>query len=203
MKKLLLPCLLMFAACPDQVKPGADTPKLKEGLPESDAGLKAVTIPAGQADASNALAVVAAEAVEKGGVVSDDGGQVITKNNVPLPQPDAEAEVEFFGEVVPGKVKAARLVFVVAKGDCKADSAELEVIEQQDVSAGKLFTEMFFPQGTVANLCLLGLDKKNQLIGFATFAKNPVTFQGEGEIEVKDLKLALQPVKTRAAPKGL
>lgn len=132
-----------------------------------------------------------------------DAGVVITRNVVPEPQPEAPAEVEFFGEVQPGKLKPARIVFVVAKGPCEATSEELEVLEQMDVSPGNLFTEMFFPQGTVAHLCALAFDAKGQLVGHAAHGKNPVTFQGEGEVEVKDVVLKLLSVKARAAPKGL
>lgn len=132
-----------------------------------------------------------------------DAGMVITQNVVPEPQPVQDAEVEFFGEVETGKLKPARIVFLVTKGPCEATSEELEVLEQMDVSPGKLFTEMFFPQGTVANLCALALDAKGQQVGFAAHAKNPVTFEGEGEVEVKDVVLKLTSVKARAAPKGL
>lgn len=132
-----------------------------------------------------------------------DAGPVITKNVVPEPQPPAPAEVEFSGTVDTGKLEPARIVFLVTKGRCAADAAELEVLEQQDVNAGRLFTEMFFPQRTVANLCAVALDGKGQLVGFAAYAKNPVTFEGEGEVEVKDVELKLQSVKARAAPKGM
>jgi hypothetical protein len=128
---------------------------------------------------------------------------VVTENVVPAPQPEPDAEVEFFGDVDPGKLKPARIVFLVTKGPCEATSEELEVIEQTDVSPGKLFTEMFFPQGTVAHLCAVALDAKGKQVGFAAYAKNPVTFQGQGEVEVKDVVLKLTSVKARAAPKGM
>src|SRR5436309_2988183 len=85
-------------------------------------------------------------------------------NVVPAPQPPAPAEVEFTGSVDPGSVKAARIVLVVARNSCTPDSTELDVIEQSDVSPGKLFTEMFFPQGTVAHLCAVALDEKGQQV---------------------------------------
>ena len=132
-----------------------------------------------------------------------DAGPVITKNVVPEPQPPAPVEVEFTGDIDVGKLKPARIVFVVSKSPCEATSEELEVLEQQDVNAGKLFTEMFFPQGTVANLCAIALDAKGQQVGFAAHAKNPVTLQGEGEVEIKDVVLKLASVKARAAPKGM
>ncbi len=132
-----------------------------------------------------------------------DAAVVITQNVVPEPQPPPAAEVEFFGTVETGKLKPSRIVFVVARGPCEATSEELDVIEQTDVSPGKLFTEMFFPQGTVGHLCAIALDAKGQQVGFAAFAKNPVTFQGEGEVEVKDVVLKLSSVKARAAPKGM
>jgi hypothetical protein len=128
---------------------------------------------------------------------------VARANVVPEPQPEAPAEVEFMGNVSKGKVAAARLVFVVARGPCTADSTELDVIEQTDVSEGKLFSEMFFPQGTVAHLCLVALDAKGQQVGHAGYPKNPVTLQGQGEVMVTDLELSLAPVKARPAPKGL
>lgn len=162
------------------------------GCPEE----KKTTAPVAAAPAPDA-AVAAAPAPEA------DAGMVITKNVVPEPQPVPDAEVEFFGEVDTAKLKPARIVFLVTKGPCEATSEELEVLEQMDVSPGKLFTEMFFPQGTVGNLCALALDAKGQQVGFAAHAKNPVTFQGEGEVEVKDVVLKLTSVKARAAPKGL
>lgn len=132
-----------------------------------------------------------------------DAAVVITQNVVPEPQPPAAAEVEFFGTVEAGKLKPARIVFLVTKGPCEASSEELEVIEQTDVNAGPLFTEMFFPQGTVGHLCAVALDAKGRQVGFAAFAKNPVTFQGEGEVEVRDVVLKLTAVKARPAPKGM
>jgi hypothetical protein len=173
MRRALLVSLLL-CGCPDEKKT-ADAP-----VAAPDAAVAAVA-PAPVADA----------------------GVVITQNVVPEPQPVPDAEVEFFGEVETGKLKPARIVFVVTKGPCEATSEELEVLEQIDVNPGKLFTEMFFPQGTVANLCALALDAKGQQVGFAAHAKNPVTFQGEGEVEVKDVVLKLTSVKARAAPKGL
>jgi hypothetical protein len=120
---------------------------------------------------------------------------------VAAPVPDAA--VEFFGTIDPGKLKPARIVFLVTRGPCEEKSEELDVIEQQDVNPGKLFTEMFFPQGTVGHLCAVALDAKGKLIGFAAFAKNPVTFEGQGEVEVRDVDLKLTGVKARAAPKGM
>jgi len=128
---------------------------------------------------------------------------VITQNVVPEPQPTPDAEVEFFGTVEVGKLKPARIVFLVTRGPCEATSEELDVMEQQDVNPGQLFTEMFFPQGTVGHLCAVALDAKGQQVGFAAFAKNPVTFEGQGEVEVKDVVLKLSSVKARAAPKGM
>lgn len=132
-----------------------------------------------------------------------DAGAVITRNVVPLPQPEAPAEVEFSGSIETGKLKPARIIFVVTKGPCEATSQLLEVLEQRDVPAGKLFTEMFFPQGTVGHVCAVALDAKGRQVGFAAYAKNPATFEGKGEVEFKDVVLKLQGVKARAAPKGL
>ncbi len=171
-----LVAVLLLSACPE-----------KEKKPEVHG---AAPVPAAVVDAGTAPAV-------------EDAGVVITKNVVPEPQPEAPAEVEFSGEIDVGKLKPARVVFLVTKGPCEATSEELEVLEQQDMSPGKMFTEMFFPQGTVANLCAIALDAKGQLVGFAAHAKNPVTFQGEGEVEIKDVLLKVQSVKARAAPKGL
>lgn len=119
------------------------------------------------------------------------------------PPPLAQLEVGFSGKIDPGKLKAERLVFVVAKSTFDAKAEALEVLEQQDVSAGDLFTEMQFDPGTVANLYALAFDKKGQMVGFAAHAKNPVTFEGEGKVELKDLDLKLTSVKARPAPKGM
>ena len=49
----------------------------------------------------------------------------------------------------------------------------------------------------------MALDDKGQEIGNATYAKNPVKFEGQGEVIFGDVALKLTPVKARPAPKGL
>ena len=136
-------------------------------------------------------------------VVVPDAAVEVKANVVPAPQPPAPAEVEFTGNVNVGKLKPKRIIFVVARGPCLPASTELDVIEQTDVSPGKMFTEMFFPQGTVAHLCAVALDAKGRQIAHAAYAKNPVKLEGQGEVMVNDVELTLVAVKPRPAPKGL
>ncbi|MBL8952694.1 MAG: hypothetical protein JNK82_18080 [Myxococcaceae bacterium] len=120
----------------------------------------------------------------------------------PAPAP-ADPEVKFTGTIDAGKLKPARIVFLVTRDACTEKSDALDVMEQMDVSAGELFTEMTFPEGTVGHLCAVALDAKGQQVGFAAHEKNPVTFQGGGQVEVKDVSLKLKSVKARPAPKGM
>ncbi|MBK7862186.1 MAG: hypothetical protein IPJ65_26970 [Archangiaceae bacterium] len=137
-------------------------------------------------------APVVREAVDAGAAAAAPAAQ-------PEPEAPAPVEVKLTGSVEVKKLKAARLVLVVSKGRCAADSAELEVLEQTDVSAGPLLSEMSFPPDTVAHLCVLALDARGKLIGFAAHPGNPVTLSGQVELKA----LTLKPVKARPAPKGL
>jgi hypothetical protein len=150
-----------------------------------------------------------APVAEKAAAVADaaaavvDAGPAAAPAAPAEPEPPPPVEVKFRGTVDLGKLKPARIVFVVAKGPCAEGASELEVLEQSDVSPGTLFTETSFPPGTVANLCAVALDAKGRMNGFAAYAKNPVTFEGQAFVEVKDVVLKLKAVKPRPAPKGL
>lgn len=113
------------------------------------------------------------------------------------------AETEFFGEVRSGGVKAARLVFAVTRSPCTAEAADPGVIQRAEVQPGKLFHEFFFPQGTKGYACVYALDEGGRVVGHAAHARGPLTFQGLGEVEIRDVNLDLVAVSPRAAPPGL
>jgi hypothetical protein len=132
--------------------------------------------------------------------VLPDGGLVTKNPVVPLPQKTSNAEVEFEGDLDPGGLTPARVVVVFSKTACSGD---LDVIQKEDVKPGHFAGELFFPQGTLAHICALGLDAKGEVIGIGTHEKNPVSLQGDGEVVVSNIKLKLAGVQARQAPKGL
>lgn len=112
------------------------------------------------------------------------------------------AEVEFFGAVHLGKVTAARTVFVAMKEPCVPVLAQAHIYGQTQVDSDKLFAEYFAPQGSVAHLCAFGFNDQGEVVAAATYAKNPVTFQGEGEVIFGNVDLTLEPLAAPApAPK--
>lgn len=120
-----------------------------------------------------------------------------------VPGPKAPpAECEFSGEVRPGEVKAARILFAITKQPCTT-APDPGVIIRVDVQPGKLFHEFFFPQGSTGYACAFALDEQGQLVGQAGHARGQLTFQGFGEVEFKDVLLELTPVPARVAPPGL
>ena len=114
------------------------------------------------------------------------------------------AEVEFFGTFKPGTVKAARAVFVAMQEPCSPLPAEAHLYGQKDIDVDKLFAEFFPPQGSKGYLCVYGLDAAGKVVGWAAFAKNPVTFQGEGEVVIDHIDVTLEPLaEATALPKGI
>ena len=114
------------------------------------------------------------------------------------------AEVEFFGSVTPGKTKPAKTVFVAQDKPCRPVPAQITAYGKTELTAEKLFAEYWPAQGTVGHLCAFGLDEAGKVIAVGVYGKNPVTFEGEGEVIFDHVDLELlaldEPV---AAPKGL
>lgn len=114
------------------------------------------------------------------------------------------AEVEFFGWVKPGKVTPARTIFVAQAEPCRPVPHEVHPYGKTELTAEKLFAEYWPEQGTVGHLCAFGLDEKGQVIAAASYAKNPVTFEGEGEVIFDHVELELKALDVpMPAPKGL
>ncbi len=117
---------------------------------------------------------------------------------------DDSAEVEFFGTVLPGKVKAAKTIFVVMPEACAPVPTEIHPYGQEALASEKLFAEYFPPQGVTGHICAYGLDADGKVIAVATYAKNPVSFKGEGEVIFGNVDLTLEALdEPKPAPKGL
>jgi hypothetical protein len=68
----------------------------------------------------------------------------------------------------------------------------------------KLFAEYFPPQGSSGHLCAYGFDAEGRVIAVAAYAKNPVSFKGEGEVIFEHVDLTLEALsEPTPAPKGL
>jgi hypothetical protein len=117
---------------------------------------------------------------------------------------DDTAEVEFFGTVLPGKVTAAKTIFVVMPEACVPVPAEVHPYGQDVLTSQKLFAEYFPPQGASGHICAYGLDADGKVIAVATYAKNPVSFKGDGEVIFGNVDLTLEGLsESKPAPKGL
>lgn len=114
------------------------------------------------------------------------------------------AEVEFFGNFSPGKTKVAKSFFVVMEEPCSPVPVEAHLFGKVELTAEKLFAEFYPPQGSRGHLCAYGLDAAGKVVAYAAFGKNPVTFQGEGEVIVDHIDLTLEPLAEAAPlPKGM
>jgi hypothetical protein len=113
----------------------------------------------------------------------------------PTPPLTGDAEVEMFGKWQPGTVKARRVVFVAQAEPCLPPPANPKRWGETALEKpGSLFAEYFIPQSSVGHLCLYAFDKKGKVIGTAGYARNPVTFRGEGEVVIQDIELRLEPI---------
>ncbi len=110
----------------------------------------------------------------------------------PAPAPVKKAEVEFGGSWARNGVTAAKVVFVAQVEPCVPVPAKpTRFGEEVMKSEGTLFAEFFIPQGAVGHACLYGFDEAGVVVAAASYEKNPVTFQGEGEVVVGPVKLSL------------
>lgn len=114
------------------------------------------------------------------------------------------AEVEFFGTFSRGTTTVARSIFVAMQEPCSPVPAEAHLYGQVELTEDKIFAEFFPAQGSKGHLCAFGIDADGKVVAFAAFGKNPVTFQGEGEVIVDHIDLKLEPLAGPAAlPKGM
>ena len=125
-----------------------------------------------------------------------------------VPKPPAAkaktAEVEFFGTFSKGTTQVAKAVFVTMQEPCSPVPAEAHLFGQMELDSEKIFAEFFPPQGSKGHVCAFGLSSDGQVVAFAAYAKNPVTFQGEGEVIVDHVDLKLEPLAVPAPlPKGM
>jgi hypothetical protein len=113
----------------------------------------------------------------------------------PAPPQVKKAEVEFTGDWSRNGVTAAKVIFIAQAEPCLPVPAKpTRFGEEQMKSEGHLFAEFFIPQGTAGHACLYGLDEAGKVVAAASYEKNPLTFQGEGEVVVGPVKLALVSV---------
>jgi hypothetical protein len=103
-----------------------------------------------------------------------------------------DAEVEFFGNFSTGGLADVKESFFVAQAEpCLPLVKEPKIYGSVRQNVDKLFAEFFIPQGSKGHLCAYGADAKGNVIATATYEKNPVTFQGEGEVIFSDVNLKL------------
>lgn len=125
------------------------------------------------------------------------------KREAPRAAP-ATTEVEFFGTVTTDAVKVSKTVFVAMQEPCSPVPAEAHLYGQLQVTEVQLFAEFFPPQGSKGHLCAFGFDEAGRVVAFAAYGKNPVSFQGVGEVIFDHVDLKLEPlVQPAARPKGM
>jgi len=124
----------------------------------------------------------------------------------PAPPSTPMAEVEITGTIA-GAVPAARYVVVVTKDGCSVKTLLPLVNEFALMHMERATTfgmEIFIPQGTVGHFCAVAIDKAEKIVAIGAYAKNPVKMEGQGEVMVENLKLALKRLpKPVPAPKEL
>src|SRR5262249_20936107 len=124
-----------------------------------------------------------------------------SKPGAPVRSP--QAEVEISGEVALGAVKATTVRVYASREACSAWSKGGPLLGKTRVlpaSTPLFMLEVFVPQGTLGHVCGLALDEANQVVGTATYEKNPVAMKGEGEVMVSGVELRFTPL---AAPQPL
>lgn len=112
---------------------------------------------------------------------------------------ETPAEVEITGSVE-SRVQAKKFVVFAAKEPCDAirgtTGAWGKVGIDPNVSMS-FFLEIFVPQGTVGHICGAAFDEHDKLVGIGAYAKNPVTFEGTGEVSIAQVVIPLKAVKPR------
>jgi len=109
------------------------------------------------------------------------------------------AEIEITGSVE-SQVKAKKFVVFAAKEPCDAirgtTGAWGKVGIDPNVSMS-FFLEIFVTQGTVGHICGAAFDEHDKLVGIGAYAKNPVTFEGTGEVSIARVVIPLKAVGAR------
>jgi hypothetical protein len=124
----------------------------------------------------------------------------LTDSTKPYVYPNAEkaiekAEVELFGKWNENEVKVASARFQVQAEPCLPLIEKPTVFGSKKLAAPGIFAdEYFIPQGSSGHICLFGIGEDGKVNSAATFEKNPVVFQGSGEVVFKDLEMNLNPI---------
>jgi hypothetical protein len=113
-----------------------------------------------------------------------------------LGQPPARAEVEFSGDWKSNGLAAARTEFVAQAEPCLPVPEKPTTLGTQKLEKeGPVFAEFFILQGTKGHACLYSWDEHGKVVAAASYAKNPLTFEGSGEIEIGPMVLSLSKVE--------
>lgn len=112
------------------------------------------------------------------------------------PARDDRAEVEITGTLKVAS-KPAKLLAFVSKSACNPKQIDqaLGSVNIDPNVATNFFIEIFVPQGSTGNVCGAALDKDGNVVAFGAYAKNPLTFRGQGEVTFSDVVFALKPLK--------
>jgi hypothetical protein len=112
--------------------------------------------------------------------------------------------VEFFGSIIAGEVKPTKTIFAAIQEPCTPVPAEVHSYGQLLITGEKLFAEFFPPQGSAGHICAFAFDAEGRVIAVGTYAKNPVKFEGAGEVIFGNVDLKLEPLSAPApVPKGI
>ncbi len=135
-----------------------------------------------------------AEAENLSSLASVQGGPSVAAKPAEPP-----AEIEITGSVQ-SKVKAKKFVVFAAKERCDATRGTTGAWQKVGIDPNvsmSFFLEIFVPQGTVGHICGAAFDENDKLVGFGAYAKNPVTFQGTGEVSIAGVVIPLKAVAAR------
>jgi hypothetical protein len=118
------------------------------------------------------------------------------------PEPGAKAEVEIRGTLESKQPAASFKIFVSPK-PCAELGGPIGSTTPRN-APGEFFLEIFVPQGTQGYVCAVSLNAKAEVTGVASYASNPITMKGVGEVEFAGVTLKVEPLgKPAAAPPGL
>lgn len=161
---------------------------LLSGCPKKDEAVAPLPVPPKQ-EVHGAKPVEAPPAVAAANVAA---AAAETADASTAPAGSGDAEVEFFGNFSTGGIVDVKESFFVAQAEpCLPLVREPKIFGSVRQNVDKLFAEFFIPQGSKGHLCAYGANAKGEVIATATYAKNPVTFQGEGEVIFGDVNLKL------------
>lgn len=109
------------------------------------------------------------------------------------PPPAKRAEVEFVGQWKRNGIESATVEFVAQKEPCLPIPAKPTTLGTHPFTTpeGRFLAEFFVEQGTVGHACLYAKDAQGVIVAAASYEKNPVTMQGEGEVVIGPMTLEL------------